>query len=130
MQGNRLAIQMAVAFFRTLLIAGLLLPERFLKDERGFSAGMVTVFAFASATPAVIGLVVGDELPIAKDVDVSPPSAFPSAAPCSPPRLVVRSADVDDRHRRRHRGRHRLSAPLPSIALNSSPPADGDERPF
>ncbi|MGA1499612.1 MAG: MFS transporter [Ilumatobacteraceae bacterium] len=63
MQGNRLAIQMAVAFFGNLLIApASFFQNAFLKDERGFSAGMVTVFAFASATPAVIGLVVGGRI--------------------------------------------------------------------
>lgn len=62
-QGNRLAIQMAVAFFGNLLIApASFFQNAFLKDERGFSAGMVTVFAFASATPAVIGLVVGGRI--------------------------------------------------------------------
>lgn len=60
MQGNRLAIQMSVAFFGNLLLApASFFQNAFLKDERGFSAGMVTVFAFATATPAVIGLVVG-----------------------------------------------------------------------
>lgn len=60
MQGNRLAVQMSVAFFGNLLLApASFFQNAFLKDERGFSAGMVTVFAFATATPAVIGLVVG-----------------------------------------------------------------------
>ena len=63
MQGNRLAIQMSVAFFGNLLIApASFFQNAFLKDERGFSAGMLTVFAFASATPAVIGLVVGGRI--------------------------------------------------------------------
>jgi MFS family permease len=31
----------------------------FLKDERGFSAGMVAVFTLVTSTPAVIGLIVG-----------------------------------------------------------------------
>ncbi len=60
MDGRRLAIQMSVAFFGNLLLApASFFQNAFLKDERGFSAGMVTVFAFATATPAVIGLVVG-----------------------------------------------------------------------
>jgi MFS family permease len=60
MQGRRLAVQMSVAFFGNLLLApASFFQNAFLKDERGFSAGMVTVFAFATATPAVIGLVVG-----------------------------------------------------------------------
>lgn len=63
MHGNRLAIQMGVAFFGNLLIApASFFQNAFLKDERGFSASMVTVFAFASATPAVIGLVVGGRI--------------------------------------------------------------------
>lgn len=63
MQGNRLAIQMSVAFFGNLLLApASFFQNSFLKDERGFSAGMVTVFAFATATPAVIGLVVGGRI--------------------------------------------------------------------
>ncbi len=60
MDGRRLAIQMSVAFFGNLLLApASFFQNAFLKDERGFSAGMVTIFAFATATPAVIGLVVG-----------------------------------------------------------------------
>lgn len=57
---RRLAIQMSVAFFGNLLIApASFFQNAFLKNDRGFSASMVTVFAFATATPAVIGLVVG-----------------------------------------------------------------------
>ncbi len=60
MQPRRLAVQMTVAFFGNLLLApASFFQNAFLKDERGFSAGMVTVFAFATATPAVIGLVIG-----------------------------------------------------------------------
>jgi MFS family permease len=60
MDGRRLAVQMSVAFFGNLLLApASFFQNAFLKDERGFSAGMVTVFAFATATPAVIGLVAG-----------------------------------------------------------------------
>ncbi len=60
MQSRRLAVQMSVAFFGNLLLApASFFQNAFLKDERGFSAGMVTIFAFATATPAVIGLIVG-----------------------------------------------------------------------
>ena len=57
---RRLLIQMAVAFFGNLMLApASFFQNTFLKDERGFSAGMVAVFTLVTATPAAIGLVVG-----------------------------------------------------------------------
>jgi MFS family permease len=51
---------MAVAFFGNLLLSpASFFQNTFLKDERGFSAGMVAVFTLVTATPAVIGLVIG-----------------------------------------------------------------------
>lgn len=57
---HRLGIQMAVAFFGNLLLSpASFFQNSFLKDERGFSAGMVALFTLVTATPAVIGLVIG-----------------------------------------------------------------------
>lgn len=59
----RLGIQMAVAFFGNLLLSpASFFQNSFLKDERGFSAGMVALFTMVTATPAVIGLVVGGRI--------------------------------------------------------------------
>ncbi|MCE2764778.1 MAG: MFS transporter [Ilumatobacteraceae bacterium] len=60
LQRRRLGIQMAVAFFGNMLLSpASFFQNTFLKDERGFSAGMVSLFTIVTATPAVIGLVVG-----------------------------------------------------------------------
>jgi len=60
LQRRRLGIQMAVAFFGNMLLSpASFFQNTFLKDERGFSAGMVSLFSIVTATPAVIGLVVG-----------------------------------------------------------------------
>lgn len=57
---RRLAIQMAVAFCGNLLLSpASFFQNSFLKEERGFSAGMVSVFTLVTAAPAVIGLVAG-----------------------------------------------------------------------
>jgi len=57
---RRLAIQMAVAFCGNLLLSpASFFQNSFLKDERGFSAGMVSIFTAVTAAPAVIGLVIG-----------------------------------------------------------------------
>ena len=57
---KRLAVQMAVAFFGNMLLSpASFFQNSYLKDERGFSAGMVAVFTLVSSTPAVIGLIVG-----------------------------------------------------------------------
>ncbi len=57
---KRLAIQMAVAFFGNMLLSpASFFQNSFLKDERGFSAGMVAIFSLSTATPAVIGLIIG-----------------------------------------------------------------------
>lgn len=57
---QRLAIQMAVAFCGNLLLSpASYFQNSFLKEERGFSAGMVSIFTLVTATPAVIGLVAG-----------------------------------------------------------------------
>lgn len=59
----RLGIQMAVAFFGNLLLSpASFFQNSFLKDERGFSAGMVAVFTMVTATPAVIGLIIGGRI--------------------------------------------------------------------
>jgi MFS family permease len=51
---------MAVAFFGNLLLApSSFFQNGYLKDERGFSAGMVAVFTLITTTPGVIGLVLG-----------------------------------------------------------------------
>jgi MFS family permease len=51
---------MAVAFFGNMLLSpASFFQNSFLKDERGFSAGMVAVFTLVTSTPAVIGLIVG-----------------------------------------------------------------------
>lgn len=60
MQSTRLAIQMAVAFFGNLLLApSSFFQNGYLKDQRGFSAGMVAVFTLVTSTPGAIGLVLG-----------------------------------------------------------------------
>jgi MFS family permease len=60
LQRRRLAVQMAVAFFGNMLLSpASFFQNTFLKDERGFSAGMVSLFTIVTATPAVIGLVIG-----------------------------------------------------------------------
>jgi len=60
MQSRRLGIQMAVAFFGNLLLApSSFFQNGYLKDERGFSAGMVAVFTLITTTPGVLGLVLG-----------------------------------------------------------------------
>lgn len=57
---SRLAVQAAVAFSGNLLVAPTsFFQNSYLKDERGFSASMVTVFVFATTVPAVVGLVAG-----------------------------------------------------------------------
>ena len=63
LQRRRLATQMAVAFFGNLLLSpASFFQNSFLKDERGFSAGMVAVFTLVTATPAVVGLVIGGRM--------------------------------------------------------------------
>lgn len=60
---RRLAIQMAVAFSGNLLLSpASFFQNSFLKDERGFSAGMVSIFTAVTAAPAVIGLVIGGRI--------------------------------------------------------------------
>jgi MFS family permease len=57
---SRLAVQAAVAFAGNLLVAPTsFFQNSYLKNERGFSAGMVTVFVFATTAPAVVGLIAG-----------------------------------------------------------------------
>lgn len=57
---RRLAIQIAVAFFGNMLLSpASFFQNSYLKDDRGFSAGMVSVFTIVTSTPAVIGLVIG-----------------------------------------------------------------------
>lgn len=57
---RRLGIQMAVAFCGNLLLSpASFFQNSFLKEERGFSAGMVSLFTLVTAAPAVIGLVAG-----------------------------------------------------------------------
>ena len=51
---------MAVAFFGNMLLSpASFFQNSYLKDQRGFSAGMVAVFTLVTSTPAVIGLIVG-----------------------------------------------------------------------
>ena len=60
---RRLVIQMTVAFFGNLLLSpASFFQNSFLKDERGFSAGMVSLFTLVTATPAVIGLIIGGRI--------------------------------------------------------------------
>ena len=60
LQKRRLAIQMSVAFFGNMLLSpASFFQNTFLQDERGFSASTVALFTIVTATPAVIGLVVG-----------------------------------------------------------------------
>lgn len=57
---RRLAIQVGVAFFGNMLLSpASFFQNSYLKDDRGFSAGMVSLFTIVTATPAVIGLVLG-----------------------------------------------------------------------
>lgn len=57
---RRLATQISVAFFGNMLLSpASFFQNSYLKDERGFSAGMVSLFTIVTATPAVIGLVLG-----------------------------------------------------------------------
>lgn len=60
---RRLAIQMAVAFCGNLLLSpASFFQNSFLKEERGFSAGMVSLFTTVTAAPAVIGLIIGGRM--------------------------------------------------------------------
>ena len=60
---KRLATQMSVAFFGNMLLSpASFFQNSYLKDDRGFSAGMVSVFTLVTATPAVIGLVIGGRI--------------------------------------------------------------------
>lgn len=60
---RRLATQMSVAFFGNMLLSpASFFQNSYLKDDRGFSAGMVSLFTLVTATPAVIGLVVGGRI--------------------------------------------------------------------
>jgi MFS family permease len=61
--GGRLALLIAAAFLLNVFIA----PQtqfrnEFLRDERGFSAAGVSLFALATALPAGIGIVVGGKM--------------------------------------------------------------------
>jgi MFS family permease len=57
---RRFATVGAIAFLGNLFIApASLFQNGYLKDERGFSATMIAVFTIVTATPAVIGLVIG-----------------------------------------------------------------------
>lgn len=57
---RRLATQISVAFFGNMLLSpASFFQNSYLKDERGFSAGMVSLFTAITAAPAVIGLVAG-----------------------------------------------------------------------
>lgn len=57
---RRLAIQIAVGFFGNMLLSpASFFQNSYLKDDRGFSAGMVSLFTIVTSTPAVIGLIVG-----------------------------------------------------------------------
>ena len=57
---RRLAIQMAVACSGNLMLSpASFFQNSFLKEERGFSAGMVSLFTLVTAAPAVIGLIAG-----------------------------------------------------------------------
>jgi MFS family permease len=51
---------MSVAFFGNMLLSpASFFQNSYLKDDRGFSAGMVSLFTIVTATPAVIGLIIG-----------------------------------------------------------------------
>ncbi|MFV1989523.1 MAG: MFS transporter [Acidimicrobiales bacterium] len=53
----------AVAFLLSLLIApAAQLRNEFLRDERGLSASMITIFVLATATPAGLGVLIGGQL--------------------------------------------------------------------
>lgn len=57
---RRLAIQIAVAFFGNMLLSpASFFQNSYLKDDRGFSAGMVSLFTIVTSAPAVLGLVIG-----------------------------------------------------------------------
>ncbi len=60
---RRLALLAAAAFFIAMFAApASSLQNDFLKDERGFSAGEITLFTLATSTPAGIGVLVGGYL--------------------------------------------------------------------
>jgi MFS family permease len=60
---GRLALLAASGFFGLLFLAPVTqFQNDFLKDEHGFSAPMLTLFTFATNTPAGIGIVVGGKL--------------------------------------------------------------------
>lgn len=57
---RRLAVQIAVAFFGNMLLSpASFFQNSYLKDDRGFSAGMVSLFTIVTSAPAVLGLVIG-----------------------------------------------------------------------
>jgi MFS family permease len=60
---RRLAVLGAVAMLTNVFVASAsLFQNRFLKEERGFSATSIAVFTFVTATPAFVGLVIGGRL--------------------------------------------------------------------
>jgi MFS family permease len=60
---SRFALLASVALLTNLFVASAsIFQNRFLRDERGFSATSITVFTLATATPAALGLLVGGRL--------------------------------------------------------------------
>lgn len=60
---RRLAVQMAVAFFGNMLLSpASFFQNSYLKDDRGFSATMVSLFTIATSAPAGIGLILGGRI--------------------------------------------------------------------
>lgn len=63
MRRGRLIVQAAVAFCANLLVApASLFQVGYLKDERGFSPAMVSLFTLSTATPAGLGLIIGGRI--------------------------------------------------------------------
>ena len=62
-RGGRLAVQSAVAFCANILAApASLLLGTYLKDDRGFSGGEISLFTLLTGTPGGIGLIIGGKL--------------------------------------------------------------------
>lgn len=62
-RGGRLAVQSAVAFCANILAApASLLLGTYLKDDRGFSGGQISLFTLLTGTPGGIGLIIGGKL--------------------------------------------------------------------
>ena len=121
--GGRLVLLASAGFLLNVFVG----PQtqfrnEFLRDERGFSAAAVSLFALLTATPAGIGIVVGGRLADTRGRKVvAAVSARRRHDPAG--RLVqpVGRLDVAGRHRRRRSSPPRSTPSCGSTAPSSSP---------